>query len=135
MFTIQFLAKLIVGLLTAWAICTAISAFFGVSIYFPFSIASDEPIPEYRWQSVRIGVFLSFAYYGIMYLINASKEVYPVHFLKLFLFMLSLSGVIFIIRVGADFREMVIASFLFSCALVLHLASRPKFRRYFGKRQ
>ena len=132
---ISVTAKIIAGLLTAWAIYTAISAFMGISIYFPLRVAEGQPIPEHRCQSVRVGVCLTFAYYGIMYLLKASKEVYPVHFLKVFLFMLSFSGVILFRRSEVDASEYNIVALFFMCAVVLHLASRPNFRRYFSRKK
>lgn len=132
---INVIAKIIVGFLSAWAIYTAISAYFGVDIYFPLRVAESEPIPVHRWQSVRIGVCLTFAYYGILYLMKASKEVYPVHFLKVFLFMLSLSGFILFWRSGVDTSEYNILALWFMCAAVLHLASRPNIRRYFSRKK
>lgn len=132
---ISLTAKIIAGLLTVWAIYTAISAFLGIAIYFPLRVAEGEPIPEHRWQSVRVAVCLTFAYYGIMYLLRASKEVYPVHFLKVFLFMVSFSGLIFFRRAGVEPSEYNILALWFMCAVVLHLASRPHLRRYFSKKK
>ena len=82
----RFIANLLVGLLTLWAIYTIVSNFVGVTVYFPFNLAVDQDIPYHRWQSVRLALFATFAFYGFMHLLHGSREVYPVHFLKTYLF-------------------------------------------------
>lgn len=131
---VNIISKSVVFLLSAWAICAALTAFFGVTIYFPFSIAEEGEIPQHRWQSVRIGVALTFSYYGIIYLFNGSKAAYPIDFLKVFLFMLCFSGVFLFTRSGVESSEYLILLFWFMCATAMHLASRPQFKRYFSKR-
>ncbi len=49
-------------------------------------------VPDGRLQSIRLAVLATFAFYGIMHLIQGSKEVYPIHFLKSFLFFLGTMG-------------------------------------------
>lgn len=128
------ISKLAVFLLSVWAICAALTAFFGITIYFPFSIAEGGEIPQHRWQSVRIGVALTFSYYGILYLFNGSKAVYPIEFLKVFLYMVCISGIILFSKAGVGGSEYLILLFWFLCATAMHLASRPQFKRYFSKR-
>ncbi|MCH1475233.1 MAG: hypothetical protein L7W94_06140, partial [Alphaproteobacteria bacterium] len=47
----RFVANLLVGLLTLWAIYSIISNFVGVTVYFPFNLAVEQDIPYHRWQS------------------------------------------------------------------------------------
>ena len=132
--SINLVAKIIATLLTVWATYTAISTFFGINFYFPFRLAESEPIPEHRWQSVRIGVCLTFAYYGVLYIMKASKPVYPIHFLKVFLFMLTFSGLILFWQDRVETSEYNILALWFLCAVILHLASRPNIKRYFSRK-
>ena len=89
----RFVANSLVELLTLWAIYSIVSTFFGVTVYFPFDLAIERDIPYHRWQSVRIALFATFAFYGFMHLLHGSREVYPVHFLETYLFALSFVAV------------------------------------------
>ena len=44
----RFVANLLVGLLTLWAIYTIVSTFVGVTVYFPFNLATDQDIPYHQ---------------------------------------------------------------------------------------
>ena len=94
----RFVANLLVGLLTLWAIYSIVSTFVGVTVYFPFNLAIEQDIPYHRWQSVRLALFATFAFYGFMHLLHGSREVYPVHFLKTYLFALSFVAVGVVLR-------------------------------------
>ncbi len=133
-FKITKFAKLIVVILTIWAGYAAVSAMMGVAVYFPLRIAENEPIPEYRWQSVRVAILLTFAYYGSVYILNAAKEVFPIHFLKIYLLMLSISCLVIFPQHGVELREYFFVIFTATCAITLHLASKQKYRRYFKKK-
>ena len=131
---LSLFANLLVFLLTAWAICVSAALLFDIAIYFPFRVAHDDAIPYHRWQAVRIAIFLTFAYYGIVHLINGSKEVFPIHFLKVFLFAVSISGAFMVRKAGAPLVEYLIVLFFLTSAMILHLATRQRFKRYFGKK-
>jgi hypothetical protein len=128
------LAKIIVLLLMIWSVYAALSAIFGVAVYFPLRIAATEPIPEYRWQSVRVAILLTFAYYGLVYVFDAAREVFPIHFLKIYLLMLSISCVFIFPQHGVEWPEYFFLVFVATCASTLHLASKQNYRRYFKKR-
>ena len=74
-----------------------------------------------------------------MHLLHGSKEVYPMHFLKTYLFFIGLMGIILGIGntlKGVDvlWTEWAWVFFFTWVAIVLHLALVPKYRRHFGKR-
>ena len=132
-------ANLLIGLLSLWAFYSVLSTALGVFVVFPFSAVDSEGVPDGRLQSIRLAVFGTFAFYGIMHLLRGSKEVYPIHFLKTFLFFLGSMGALFGIRKtfeGADvpWTEWALVIFMLWVAIVLHFASAPKYRRYFGKK-
>ena len=52
------LAKIIIGLLSLWALVSVIAEIIGVSIFFPFNVVEREEIPYHRIASVRLSVFL-----------------------------------------------------------------------------
>ena len=133
------LANFLVGILSLWAIYAILASVFGIPVVFPLTSGDENGVPMWRLLVVRHAVLGSFAFYGIMHLLQGSKEVYPVHFLKTFLFFLGLMGVVAAvgdISKGTDvpWTDWAIISFIIWVAVVLHFASAPKYRRVFGKR-
>jgi len=127
-------SNLVVLALSLWAVFATAAVIFDITIYFPFRIAAEESIPEHRWQSTRLAIFMTFAYYGFVHLLNGSKEVYPIHFLKVFLFFLTLCGAMVFMKAGVDMLEYALPVFFGGCFLTLHVASRTRFRRYFSRK-
>ena len=102
----RFLSKLLIFGLALWAVYTSLSAFLGVTIYFPFRIVAEEAIPYHRWQTARIAVFLTFAYYAVMHLIAGSREMYPIQFLETYVKILTITGAILFYRSGVPAANM-----------------------------
>jgi hypothetical protein len=117
-----------------WAICAVVTTLFGVTVYFPFRVAGADSVPEHRWQSVRLSVFLIFAYYAVIHLVNGSRAVYPIHFLKVYLSVLTVVGAVVFIRAGVPTHEYVVLLFFIICTMFIHYASKPRFRKYFAKK-
>ena len=130
----RFIANLLVGFLSLWAIYTIVSNFVGVTVYFPFNLAVDQDIPYHRWQSVRLALFATFAFYGFMHLLHGSREVYPVHFLKTYLFALSFMAVGVCLQEGVHSLEYLLPALFFWIAVSLHFATGARLRRYFSKK-
>ena len=133
------LANLLIGLLSLWAIYSILSTAFGVFVVFPFRAVEIEGVPDGRLHSIRLAVMGTFAFYGIMHLLQGSKEVYPMHFLKTFLFFLGLMGAFVAMRdtfegVDVPWTEWSLVIFWLWVAIALHFSSAPKYRRYFGKK-
>ena len=118
----------------SWAIYSIISNFVGVTVYFPFNLAIEQDIPYHRWQSVRLAVFATFAFYGVMHLLHGSREVYPVHFLKTYLFVLSFVAVGVFLQEGVHALEYLLPALFFWIATSLHFATGTRLRRYFSKK-
>ena len=120
--------------LSIWATLTIVSFYFDVYILFPFTLVENNEIPYENLIAIRLAIFATFAFYGLMHLLHGSKEVYPVHFLKTFLFMLSIMGLTVFIKTNAEvsLKQWLIILFFFCIAIILHLSSGSKIRR-FGK--
>ena len=101
------------------------ASLFNITILFPFTITTSEEVPYFRLYTIRLAIFGTFAFYGIKHLLRGSSTVYPIHFLKTFLFFLSVMGV----SVGLVNPEWVsvkdwgLVVFFFWVAITLHLAS------------
>ena len=128
---LRVIGKLLVLTLTIFAIFLGICAVLGIQIYFPFNIAEGEEIPYHRMQSIRVAVFITFTFYGALYLINSTKEVYPIHFLKVFMISFGITSLVFSYQAEAGVKEVILAIFYLFCGLVFHLISRPAIKKYF----
>ena len=132
---IQKFTNIFIFFLSFWAISTILSFYFDVYILFPFTLVESNEIPYDNLIAIRLAIFATFAFYGLMHLLHGSKEVYPVHFLKTFLFMLSIMGFTVFIKGNAEvsLKQWLLLLFFFCVAIILHLATSSKIRR-FGKK-
>ena len=129
---VKSLAKIIIGLLSLWAIVFVIAEIMGVTIYFPFTIVEKKEIPYHRITSVRLAVFLTFAYFGFRYLFLQSEKLYPIQFLEIYIKSLTICCLFIFYTSQVVFREYYFVFFLFIVSLILHFASRKKMRSYFN---
>ena len=122
---IRILRDIFIFCLSVWAIFTVVSFYFDVYILFPFTLAESNEIPYENLIAIRLAIFATFAFYGLMHLLHGSKEVYPVHFLKTFLFMLSFMGLIVFTKTSAEvsFKQWLIILFFFCVAIILHFST------------
>ena len=131
---IRKLRDIFIFCLSIWATLTIVSFYFDVYILFPFTLVENNEIPYENLIAIRLAIFATFAFYGLMHLLHGSKEVYPVHFLKTFLFMLSIMGLTVFIKTNVEvsLKQWLIILFFFCIAIILHLSTSSKMRR-FGK--
>jgi len=132
-------ANILIGMITIWAIYAIVAWFFDVSIMFPFKAVEPDEIPMGRMHAIRLAVMGTFVFYGLMHLLQGSSEVFPIHFLKTFLFFLSILGLAIAWKSQADgitvsWQHWALALFWLGVALLLHVASPPRYRRYFRKK-
>ena len=124
----------LVAVLCLWAIFAVALNFLGIDIYWPFYVAREEPIPHHRLLAARNGVFLTFAFYGLMFLRNSYEKVYPIHFLKMYLLMTAIAGSLVYIKLEIYALEEILSLVvLLVCSIVIHIGSKFSYRRYFIK--
>ena len=130
------LTNIFILFLSFWAIYTIVAFYFDVFIVFPFTLVESNEIPYNNLIAIRLSILATFAFYGLMHLLHGSKEVYPVHFLKTFLFMLSIIGLTVFMKGNAEvsLKQWLLVLFFFCVAIILHLATSSRIRRYFGKK-
>ena len=134
MFNTNKISNVIIFCLSLWAIYVSVTTFWGVTFYFPFVHAEDSDIPFHRLQTVRIAVLLTFAYFGFVHLTKGSEPLYPIQFLSIFLKFLVISAIPIFYLYDAETYNYSVLFFFFVCALILHLASKPKYKKYFYKK-
>ena len=126
------LAKIIIGILSLWALASIIAEIIGVTIYFPFNVVERQEIPYHRVTSVRLSVFLTFAYFGFRYLFFQSEKLFPIQFLDIYIKSLTVCGFFVFYTSQVEIREYYFVLFFFIVSIILHFASRNKIRSYFN---
>ena len=110
-----------------------VNSLISLRVFFPFEVIQDNELPFYRMQALRLAIFMTFIFYGISYLINATKEVYPLHFLKVFLISFSIGlFVMNLISPDTIFKDYVVTFFILMCCIVFHLISKTQIKKYFS---
>ena len=130
----RLLAKLLVSGLVVWLLIVAITGLFGISIQFPFKIIEEGELPYHRMQTLRIALFLTLAYYGLQYLLGFSKEVYPISFVKIYIFNMCVVGVLIFYRLDVEKNEYLIIAFWFVFLLLINVATANRYKRLFKKK-
>ena len=126
------LAKITIGLLSLWALSSVIAEIMGVTIFFPFNIVERQEIPYHRVISVRLSVFLTFAYFGFRYLFFQSEKLFPIQFLDIYIKSLTICGFFIFYTSKVEIKEYYFVLFFFIVSIILHFASRNKIRSYFN---
>ena len=126
------LAKIIIGILSLWALASIIAEIIGVTIYFPFNVVERQEIPYHRVTSVRLSVFLTFAYFGFRYLFFQSEKLFPIQFLDIYIKSLTICGFFVFYTSQVEIREYYFVLFFFVVSIILHFASRNKIKSYFN---
>ena len=78
----------------------------------------------------------TFSFYALMHFLNGSKLEYIINFLKIFLLMLSITGLVALFKEGAEpiLKDGLFVLFCFCVVSALNLVYRQKLIHYFGKR-
>ncbi len=126
------LAKIIIGILSLWALASIIAEIIGVTIYFPFNVVERQEIPYHRVTSVRLSVFLTFVYFGFRYLFLQSEKLFPIQFLDIYIKSLTICGFFVFYSSQVEIKEYYFVLFFFIVSIILHFASRNKIRSYFN---
>ena len=127
------LLNLWIACIAIWAIYVSIQAFLGITIYFPFITVDAELIPYHRWQSVRIAVFITIAYFSVLHLFREDREYPAIYFLEIYLKILTIVAFVVFYRADVKSSEYFVLFFFGCYSLVMHFARRKKYK-YFSKR-
>ena len=118
------LSRIIVAVLTLWAIFIIVSEIMGITVYFPFNFVERKEIPYHRINSVRLSVFLTFIYFGFRYLFLQSEKLYPIQFLEIYIKSLTVCGVFVFYSMKMPLSEWRFVIFFLIVSIIIHLASR-----------
>ena len=106
-----------------------------ITIHWPLIITESdtEAIPYHRLQAVRIGLLLTFSYYGLLHFLGKSQKFYPLHFLTTYLFYMVLSGLIIFYRRDVLMQDWRVLAFFSVCLIFCYAAARPEVNRHLKK--
>ena len=128
---IKLLAKTLMAFLGLWCVVASVLAIYDVSLYFPFYISEGIEIPYHRMVALRVTILLTFAFYSLKYLISESKQLYPIQFLDTILKIYFFTASVILIRFDIAKSEYIVLLLFLLMAIVSHIVSRPKLRRYY----
>ena len=130
----RLFAKLLVSAMIIWLLSVVICGLLGVSIQFPFTLIEEGKIAYHRWQTVRIALFLTVAYYGLQYVLGFTKEVYPINFVKVYIFNMCIVGLALFYRLNVEREEYLVLAFWLLFLAILNIATTNRYRRLFKKK-
>ena len=130
----RLFAKLLVSTMVIWLLSVVICGLFGVSIQFPFTILEEGEIAYHRWQTIRIALFLTIAYYGLQYVLGLTREVYPISFVKVYIFNMCVVGIALFYRLNVEREEYLVLAFWLLFLAILNIATTNRYRRLFKKK-
>ena len=130
----RLFAKILVIAMVIWLLSVVICGLFGISIQFPFTILDEGEIAYHRWQTIRIALFLTVAYYGLQYVLGFTKEVYPINFVKVYIFNMCIVGLALFYRLNVEREEYLVLAFWLFFLAILNIATTNRYRRLFKKK-
>ena len=130
----RLISKLLVISMVIWLLSVVICSLLGVSIQFPFTLVQEGEIAYHRLQTIRIALFLTIAYYGLQYVLGFTKEVYPINFVKVYIFNMCIVGLALFYRLDVDREEYLVLAFWLLFLAILNIATANRYRRLFKKK-
>ena len=130
----RLFAKLLVAAMVIWLLSVVICGLLGVSIQFPFTLIEEGEIAYHRLQTLRIALFLTVSYYGLQYVLDLAKQVYPINFVKVFIFNMCIVGLALFYRLDVDREEYLVLAFWLLFLAILNIATTNRYRRLFKKK-
>ena len=130
----RLFAKILVIAMVIWLLSVVICGLLGVSIQFPFTILEEGEIAYHRWQTIRIALFLTVAYYGLQYVLGFTKEVYPINFVKVYIFNMCIVGLALFYRLNVEREEYLVLAFWLLFLVILNIDTTNRYRRLFKKK-
>ena len=130
----RLFAKLLVAAMVIWLLSVVICALLGVSIQFPFTLIEEGEIAYHRLQTLRIALFLTVSYYGLQYVLDLAKQVYPINFVKVYIFNMCIVGLALFYRLDVDREEYLVLAFWLLFLAILNIATANRYRRLFKKK-
>ena len=72
---LRLFSKIIIALLEVWASYAYVNSKIGNTIIFQLVSPSEENIPYYKLQTVKLSVLITFVYYALFHFIKGSEKI------------------------------------------------------------
>ena len=128
---LRIISKVIIFLLAIYCLVVIVAFFAGYSVTFPFSFIEGRYVPEQRLHAIRLATLGTFFYFSLYYIFLGSKKLYPIQFMAVFLFNLSIVGPLAFIIIGTKYEEYLQSIFFFIISIILYNSHKPQIRNYF----
>ena len=132
---LRVFANIVIIVISIWALAAALTAMLGITLYFPWVLEHSGEIPPHRLAAIRVGVLLTFVYFGFLHVIGKSMQLYPINFLTTFLAFLVVGGSVVFYQYQVPLSEYWLSAFWGFVCLMTYIASRPLVRDYFKKKK
>ena len=126
----RLISKLVIFFLALYCIIVIIAFFSNYSVTFPFSITEGRYVPEQRLHAIRLATLGTFFYFSVLYFFG-SKKLYPIQFMAVFLFNLSLIGPLAYLFLEIEYKEFIQSIFFFFISIILYNSHKPQIKNYF----
>ena len=128
---LRLISKIVILFLAIYCISVIVGFFAGYSITFPFSLIEGRYVPEQRLHAIHLATLGTFFYFSVYYLFFGSAKLYPIQFMAVFLFNLSIIGPLAFFIIGTTYDEYFQSIFFFIISIILYNSHRPQIRNYF----
>ena len=72
---LRLFSKIIIAWLEVWASYAYVNSKIGNTIMFPLVSPSEENIPYYKLQTVKLSVLITFVYNALLHFIKGSEKI------------------------------------------------------------
>ncbi len=127
-----YLAAIFVAAL--WSIFITILSVIGEPVYFYPTENNSNEAPVHRFEVLRLSMFLTFAYFALMHVLQPDKKFSASHVLISMLTFMVLVGSVVSVTKNFLFGEFGYLVAIGLSAIAIFFASRPRVRRYFARR-
>lgn len=136
MFRLKRIYQAILLSAAAWAvIVVSVSLISGDRFLFlPSQASSSETNLALRGEVLRLSMFLLFAYFSLLHIVSEKKRISSGHVLISIMTCLTFVGTLKLIISGDLSSDRFFVPVFAIAALIIFLGSRPRVRRYFGRR-
>ena len=131
----KLIGTLVILVLSLFCIISVVGHFCGYSITFPqFSITKGYDIPDHRLHAIRLSLMCTFIYFSFRYLFFGSEKLYPIQFMGIMLYTLTIVGTLSYVFRGVDASEYLVLIFYVPASVILYYAGKPEVRNIFKKK-
>lgn len=120
----------------SWAVTVVLVSLFSGEkfLFLPLQMSPSEASLALRGEVLRLSVFLLFSYFSLMHVFAEKRKFSSGHILVSIMTCLTIIGAIKLLTHGNLSSDSIFVPVFALSTLFIFLGSRPKIRRYFGRK-